>query len=926
MTKPTVFISYSHRDERWKDLLRSHLGVLEQTGRITVWDDRQIDGGEEWYPEIVAAMERAAVALCLISPDFLKSDFINKEEIPHLIKRRENEGMILLPVLVRPCLWEIVDWLSPIQMLPRDDKSISADFRDNEDTPLKQVAKRVFEIVDNPDYQPPVPPSPHWPKLPEDRISIERLPKTGSEVFGRAEKLALLDEAWKCEAIHIVSFVAWGGVGKSALVNKWVAQTEEDHFRGAERVYAWSFYSQGSGERVTSADLFIDSTLRWVGDSAMADSSRSPWDKGQRLAELIQQERTLLLLDGLEPLQSGLEHDRGQVKDSALALLLKELARKNPGLCVITTREPLTGLEAHAESIKQENLEQISDKAGRALLRVGAVRGTDAELEQITRDFGNHALAINLLVAYLQEIPGKQVTYASLMPDLDIPEEDGRHPRRVMEAFVKHFGEGPEFNVLHMIGLFDRPATAKELNYLRTQFTIPGLTDHIRWLTDKEWDRVIQNLRRALLIAPESHHNLGGLDAHPLVREHFGRRLKEINEESWKQGHSGLYEFLSKSTVRFPDTIEEMAPLYQAVAHGCQAGRYQEALKMYWRRIRRGDEAFSVKKLGAFGADLAALSSFFDRPWHQPVRGLTEDYRTIVLNWAGFRLRAAGRLAEAAQLMEAALAANVAREQWRGAAMDACNLSELYLTSGDLARALDFAQQDVDLADRSGVVSVRIVCWATLANVLYEMGCLSEAEAAFRQAEEMQQEMEPEHSFLYSLRGFQYSDLLLDQGRYREVQSRAGQAIEIAGRSHWLLDIALGHLSLGRAHLLQARRKGTEDSSKAAAHLSRAVDGLRQAGQQQYLPPGLLTRAELHRVSGELERAQRDLEEAMSIATRGGMRLSEADGHLEYARLYLAMGEKDKARESVAKAKEMMEMGYHRRDKEAQELEEQLRE
>ena len=57
--KPTVFISYSHKDEKWKDLLRSHLGVLEQTDRITVWDDRQIDGGAEWYPEIVAAMERA---------------------------------------------------------------------------------------------------------------------------------------------------------------------------------------------------------------------------------------------------------------------------------------------------------------------------------------------------------------------------------------------------------------------------------------------------------------------------------------------------------------------------------------------------------------------------------------------------------------------------------------------------------------------------------------------------------------------------------------------------------------------------------------------------------------------------------------------------------------------------------------------------
>ena len=52
------------------------------------------------------------------------------------------------------------------------------------------------------------------------------------------------------------------------------------------------------------------------------------------------------------------------------------------------------------------------------------------------------------------------------------------------------------------------------------------------------------------------------------------------------------------------------------------------------------------------------------------------------------------------------------------------------------------------------------------------------------------------------------------------------------------------------------------------------------------------------------------------------MRLHEADCHLEYARWYLASGDKDKARESLAKAKKMIEeMGYHRRDQEVKELE-----
>jgi hypothetical protein len=83
-----------------------------------------------------------------------------------------------------------------------------------------------------------------------------------------------------------------------------------------------------------------------------------------------------------------------------------------------------------------------------------------------------------------------------------------------------------------------------------------------------------------------------------------------------------------------------------------------------------------------------------------------------------------------------------------------------------------------------------------------------------------------------------------------------------------------------------------------------------------------VTRLLERQAPGSPDRARADLEEALSIATRGGMRLHEADCHLEYARLHLACGEKEKARQSLAKAKQMIEdMGYHRRDGEVAELE-----
>jgi hypothetical protein len=232
-----------------------------------------------------------------------------------------------------------------------------------------------------------------------------------------------------------------------------------------------------------------------------------------------------------------------------------------------------------------------------------------------------------------------------------------------MAAFAQRFGDGPEVELLRMLGLFDRPADGKEIAALRAAPPIPDLSEHIQDLSEADWLRLLRKLRRARLIAPESRHRPDVLDAHPLVREHFGQQLRQKQPGPWREGHNRLYEHLKAVAKEYPDTIEEMAPLFAAVAHGCQAGRHQEALdEVYWRRILRGDKFFSVHKLGALGADLAALSGFFDSPWREPVAGLAEGDKAYVLNEAGFDLRALGRLAEAAQPMQAGLEADIARK------------------------------------------------------------------------------------------------------------------------------------------------------------------------------------------------------------------------------------------------------------------------
>jgi tetratricopeptide (TPR) repeat protein len=1002
MDKPTVFISYSHKDEAWKDLLRPHLRVLEQTDQIKIWDDRKIDAGDEWYQEIKATMERAAVTICLISADYLASDFCQKEEIPFLLNRRKDDGMLLIPLLVRPCLWKAVPWLKQLQMLPRDGKSISKDFKDDADEVFTSVAEATYEFIEQ--LKPATatreikslatlhvsgdrniiingnvyhsalvsgdantllqaPPQPKWPALPEANIYLERLPVTGKELFGRNDELNLLDECWQSNATNVLSFIAWGGVGKSTLINHWLEQMRANNYRGVQRVYAWSFYSQGTTERATSADLFIASALAWFGDPD--PNAGSPWDKGERLAQLIRRERTLLVLDGLEPLQSAYAHERGKLKDPALWRLLEELARDNPGLCLISTRERLTDLDettfantfvvppsgggsAGADNrlkaelqtrVVQRDLEMLSPASARALLRAGGVRGTDAELEAGAAMFNCHALALNLLVEYLPDIPGHPIAAAAQIPTLDLPPDQQKDeaPRRMIEALANKLDTGPELNVLRMLGLYDHPADDASLKAIRKRPIIPGLNNLVGFAHEANWLRAVQRLRKYKLIAAESHHAPDELDAHPLVRAHFADQLQRAHPIAWKEGNLRLFEHLTRITPtakEFHDTLEEMQPLFAAISHGCAAGRRQQAYdEVYRRRIRRENQYFNIKKLGAINADLAALSEFFTSPWHTPSFALHETSQAIVLNTAGFDLRALGRLREAVLPLQAALSAKLAKEDWKQSARAACNLSELILMLGDLPEALTGARQSIELADLSDDDIMRSLNRTTLADVLHQTGRLTEAAAEFQIAETLQQANQPQFPLLYSLPGFRYCELMLSQRQFQNVQTRAAQTLEWSKKYLGLLDKAFDQLALGRAHLgLAQQGNGTAQGESAlylvqsAGWLHRAVDGLRQAGHQQYLPLGLLARAAWARMTQDYDRAHRDLAEARSIATRGEMRLHLTDYHLEAARLALAQHDPATAREHWLHAQTLInETGYHRRDGELAELAEQLK-
>ncbi len=117
-------------------------------------------------------------------------------------------------------------------------------------------------------------------------------------------------------------------------------------------------------------------------------------------------------------------------------------------------------------------------------------------------------------------------------------------------------------------------------------------------------------MRETRLLSPPDLADPEALDAHPLVREWFGERLRLTNEAAWKEAHSRVYDHLRQATREGQTpTLADLSPLYHAIAHGCRAGRQQEALTEVYenricRRLPTGDvEFYAVNKLGAVGSD-----------------------------------------------------------------------------------------------------------------------------------------------------------------------------------------------------------------------------------------------------------------------------------------------------------------------------------
>ena len=125
-TKPTIheFVSYSRRDDIWVKegdyALIPWLAQQLKSNGVTIWYDHALKQlpGAEYKKLIKSEVDRAHMAILLISQDFVSSDFIKEFELPWIRERVDRGELSIVPILVGAAAAPTKTTVAPVAVKP----------------------------------------------------------------------------------------------------------------------------------------------------------------------------------------------------------------------------------------------------------------------------------------------------------------------------------------------------------------------------------------------------------------------------------------------------------------------------------------------------------------------------------------------------------------------------------------------------------------------------------------------------------------------------------------------------------------------------------------------------------------------------------------------------------------------------------------
>lgn len=144
MSPLQLFISYSRRDADLRKRLEDALTNLRREGVVKIWTDAKIMAGQDFAREIDSNLEKADIILCLISPGFIASDFINAIEVNRALERHDAGKALVIPIILRPAEWRQTP-LGRLQALPTNGKAVTT--WSNQDEAFLSITTGIREVA-----------------------------------------------------------------------------------------------------------------------------------------------------------------------------------------------------------------------------------------------------------------------------------------------------------------------------------------------------------------------------------------------------------------------------------------------------------------------------------------------------------------------------------------------------------------------------------------------------------------------------------------------------------------------------------------------------------------------------------------------------------------------------------------------------------
>ena len=802
-----IFLSYSREQLTFAEGLVRELRNRRIKGRmLRVFWDQDLLGGDNWRLHLSKAIYSSRFLLAVFSEDYLHSETGQWECVLAAIEDPLNRDRKVIPLLYSAEPPKALG-LSHVQWI---------DFREATqpgNPAFKAAVARLLRALRTKKQNQPSGAG----KTISGRKLLHAVPLDPAFV-GRKKEFAEIDEAWNASHVHAVSIIGWGGFGKSVLARHWIEgmSARGPRTRQPNRVFWWSFY------RNASLDAFVEVALPFFSGSRDAARTGSLDARFDQLLTALGQQRSILVLDGLEEMQHGQEGDYfGLCRDYLLGCLLNRICEGEAGetFCVLTSRLPVTDLRSfaggdhHIIDLEQRPLTAVDS---RLLLRNHGVRGTDEQLDEICTDHGYHPLALATLATLLARYFNGDAKRIGDMPALSAPKgglTDKYKLRRTLTWYLSLLTPA-EVALLRAVSVFRRGAPRASLSSLLADLAakLQILPEESAASSDFALRALCAHLEQLRLLRHDRDTDVYTM--HPLPKDFFEgttpRRLR-------RQMHEMLFVALCSEAPANPDTLVGMAPLIEAVYHGCRCGRAVEALQVFRERIER-KEGYLTKVLCAWDAKVEMCSLFFSgRRFGGSCFLESPEQRGHLLNAAGFAHMNLGQPQKALPLFDRAL------EAYRPGRFDGDsgqvlrNKSDSFLRMGELLLAKGSAEESLKLdasskSQQSGLGYLGYSC-ALLGDSAGAVESFDRACALFGR------------EWLPPVRGVQHVESLVMMGKMDEALTRALAMLKWTQEQDVIFSLAECHRVLGLLYRELALRDGSSQrATESQSEMQEACD------------------------------------------------------------------------------------------------------